>query len=151
MLAWQVVCEFSFLCAGSLASRLAAPSACLPPLHLPLSRCTSLSFYLPLLRFALCLFLSPSPIASLCHSLPPALSNSTLPEYPFRSFYPTRGHLPLLSPCSQMAPRWLQKPHFEQFWLLAAKWLPDDSRRLILSRSGPLQPNGSQMAPEGSF
>jgi len=39
----------------------------------------------------------------------------------------------------------------EVFWGLVAKWLPDASRRLILRRFGPLWPNCSQMAPEGSF
>ena len=41
--------------------------------------------------------------------------------------------------------------HFELFWALVAKWLPDGLWRLILSCSGLWWPSGSQMVSGGSF
>ena len=50
-----------------------------------------------------------------------------------------------------MGPRWPQKAHFELFWALVGKWLPEGPRGLILSCSSSLWADGSQMTPEGLF
>ena len=57
----------------------------------------------------------------------------------------------ILSSGGQVAPRWSLEAHFELFWALVAKWLPDGLWRLILSCSELWWPSGSQMASGGSF
>jgi hypothetical protein len=47
-----------------------------------------------------------------------------------------------------MAPGGSQKAHVQHFWALAAKWLQEAPRKLILSIFGPWPPNGPRRLPE---
>ena len=57
----------------------------------------------------------------------------------------------VMSSGGQVDPRWSLETHFELFWSLVAKWLPDGLWRLILSCSGLWWPSGSQLISGCSF